>query len=215
MLLFFLCVLLFLLLFYLKGNIQIRLENWEKSSEKNAKKKRATVKVGILLGEKIKLGEVHIQEKGKMVHPKAWQKIQKVAKEKDWNQKWKQDVKEISKEERKEMLQELWKKQKMPIQIRKLNLHMKVGIGDVILTSYAVSILSILTSIFLALLGKEKWTKDYQYVFSPNYQETLSYHIYVTTTVQIRISELIHIAWILYRWKKSKTKEKKDAVFVS
>lgn len=147
-----------------------------------------------------------------MVHQKAWRKIQKVAKEKDWNQKWKADVKEISKEEKNEIWQELWNKKKMPMKIRSLNLKMQVGTGDVILTSYAVAILSIVTSILLTVLGKEKWRKDYQYIFYPSYQDRPVYSIFLTATIQIRIWELLHIAWILYRWKKSKEKGRKEAI---
>jgi len=214
MLLFFLLVFVFFFLFFIKGNLQVRLENWEKQSEEKEKRKQATLKVAILLGEKIKLGEVHIQEKGRIVHKKAWQKMQQLAKEKEWNQKWKQDIKEISKDERNKILQELWNKKKLPIKIRKLNLQVVVGTENVVLTSYAVAILSVLISIFLALLGKEKWTSDYQYVVKPNYQEKFFYQIYLTTTIQIRICEIIHIAWMVYRWKRSKTKEKKEAVLV-
>lgn len=57
MLLFFLCVFCFLLLFLFlrKGNLQIRVENFAKQSNPKETKKSATLKVGILLGERLKL----------------------------------------------------------------------------------------------------------------------------------------------------------------
>lgn len=156
-----------------------------------------------------------MQEKGVLLHQKLWQKFQTVMKEKEWEQKWKQDIKEIAKEERKELLKEIWNTRKNPIKIRSLDLAMQVGTGDAILTSYAVAILSTLTSIALTVWGKEKWRKDYQFAFLPNYQDKLFYSINISTTVQIRIWELLHILWLALRWKKSKAKAKKEPVLVN
>ena len=136
-------------------------------------------------------------------------------KEKEWEQKWKQDIKEIAKEERKELLKEILNTRKNPIKIRKLDLQMQVGTGDAILTSYTVAILTTLMSIVLTVWGKEKWRKDYQFAFLPNYQDKLFYSINISTTVQIRIWELLHILWFVFRWKKSKAKAKKEPVLVN
>lgn len=57
MLLFFFCIFCFLLLilFLRKGNFQIRVENFAKQSNPKETKKSETLKIGILLGEKLKL----------------------------------------------------------------------------------------------------------------------------------------------------------------
>ena len=55
LLFFFGLTIFFLALFLTMGNLQIRFENFSKQSEQKIKTKTATVKVGILLGETVKL----------------------------------------------------------------------------------------------------------------------------------------------------------------
>lgn len=55
LLFFFGLITFFLTVFLVMGNFQVRVENFAKQSEQNNKTKTATIKVGILLGETVKL----------------------------------------------------------------------------------------------------------------------------------------------------------------
>lgn len=215
MLLFFSClmILFFIFLFFLRfGKIQVKLEDFEKDHFRKKQKDLSTLKIGLLLTDRLKILEICMKEKGRIPHRKAWIQMKDLARKKGWTKKWKREVKELSKEDQKEILEHLWKERNIQLKIRKLNLLLRIGVEDVILTSYLVSILSMLTSILLSCIGKEKWREDYHYLFYPSYQGKFDYQLRLDITVQMSLWQILQIIWWLYRWEKARQKATKEVI---
>lgn len=213
MLLFFSCVffLLLLLFAFLRfGRMQITIENFEKSSITKKQDEKMNLIISYLFGEYLTLFKIRIKEKGKPFHQKTWNRLEKIIKEKGWMSSWKKELEKISIENIREILEYSKKEKKLKIKIRSLNLSLKLGVEDVILTSYFVAILSSLTSIFLSIFGKGKWRRNYQYQYIPIYQGKLEYDFKINLKIQIPIWKVLKIAWKIYYLKREKEKLEKQ-----
>jgi len=123
---------------------------------------------------------------------------------------WKKELEKISIESVREILEYAKKEKRLKIRIRSINLSLKLGIDDVILTSYFIALLSSLTSIFLSVFGKEKWGKSYQYQYIPVYQGKIEYDLKLNLKIQIPIWKVLKIAWKIRHVQKGKEKLEKQ-----
>ena len=86
--------------------------------------------------------------------------------------------------------------------ISQLNLRIKVGVEDVLITSYLISILCSIFSILLPRVTEKKNIKNIKYKIEPVYNQN-SYHIKLNTTVEMKIINIWNSIHKIYKSRKN------------
>ena len=88
-----------------------------------------------------------------------------------------------------------------------LDLKVKIGLEDIMLTTYAVPIICTILSIILPHITERKNIKDISYEIKPVYNK-LVYNVKLNTTINIKIINLLNSVYKIYRARKADEQEK-------
>ena len=184
--LFLLGLLIFLILISLliiASTLKIQIKNLEASNITQISNKNEEVIISLWAFDRIKWISIHLDKKRlKKINQKMdFKKID--IKKLENNFKW-SDLKQIP---------------KLQIKISKLNLSLKLGIGDAVLTAYCISIIASLISIFLPHVAKKIERKNYQYDIEPLYFNKYSYEIKFNCIIEVK---MVHIINTIYSLRK-------------
>lgn len=91
---------------------------------------------------------------------------------------------------------------KLKINIETLNLNLELGLQNALLTSYIVAIISSAIGIILPHIVKPQDLKQCKYQISPVYNNTDTINLYLNSTINIKIVNIIILAYNLLKNKK-------------
>lgn len=91
---------------------------------------------------------------------------------------------------------------KLKINIETLNLNLELGLQNALLTSYTVAIISSAIGIILPHIVKPQDLKQCKYQISPVYNNTDTINLYLNSTINIKIVNIIILAYNLLKNKK-------------
>lgn len=188
-LVFIICILIFLVLLITFSTIRIQVENFEASNIENMKKpKNYKIKIALYLFNKIKWIWISLDDK----------KIQKISQKSKWNEvdiKKDVDVKDIK----------LVKK--LSPKISFLNLKVKLGTFDIVATTYLVAILSTFIAVLLPYTIKKYKKENYYYEILPVYSDKNLYEIKLNCIIE---EKMVHIISIVYALLKKRRVDKNE-----
>lgn len=188
-LVFIICILIFLVLLITFSTIRIQVENFEASNIENMKKpKNYKIKIALYLFNKIKWIWISLDNK----------KIQKISQKSKWNEvdiKKYVDVKDIK----------LVKK--LSPKISFLNLKVKLGTFDIVATTYLVAILSTFIAVLLPYTIKKYKKENYYYEILPVYSDKNLYEIKLNCIIE---EKMVHIISIVYALLKKRRVDKNE-----
>lgn len=188
-LVFIICILIFLVLLITFSTIRIQVENFEASNIENMKKpKNYKIKIALYLFNKIKWIWISLDDK----------KIQKISQKSKWNEvdiKKYVDVKDIK----------LVKK--LSPKISFFNLKVKFGAFDILTTTYLVAILSTFIAILLPYTIKKYKKENYYYEILPVYSDKNLYEIKLNCIIE---EKMVHIISIVYALLKKRRVDKNE-----
>ena len=188
-LVFIICILIFLVLLITFSTIRIQVENFEASNIENMKKpKNYKIKIALYLFNKIKWIWISLDDK----------KIQKISQKSKWNEvdiKKYVDVKDIK----------LVKK--LSPKISFLNLKVKLGTFDILATTYFVAILSTFVAVLLPYTIKKYKKENYYYEILPVYSDKNLYEIKLNCIIE---EKMVHIISIVYALLKKRRVDKNE-----
>ena len=188
-LVFIICILIFLVLLITFSTIRIQVENFEASNMGNMKKpKNYKIKIALYLFNKIKWIWISLDDK----------KIQKISQKSKWNEvdiKKYVDVKDIK----------LVKK--LSPKISFLNLKVKLGTFDIVATTYLVAILSTFIAVLLPYTIKKYKKENYYYEILPVYSDKNLYEIKLNCIIE---EKMVHIISIVYALLKKRRVDKNE-----
>ena len=188
-LVFIICILIFLVLLITFSTIRIQVENFETSNIENMKKpKNYKIKIALYLFNKIKWIWISLDDK----------KIQKISQKSKWNEvdiKKYVDVKDIK----------LVKK--LSPKISFLNLKVKLGAFDILTTTYLVAILSTFIAVLLPYTIKKYKKENYDYEILPVYSDKNLYEIKLNCIIE---EKMVHIISIVYALLKKRRVDKNE-----
>ena len=188
-LVFIICILIFLSLLITFSTIRIQIENFELSNMENEKKpKNYKIKIALYLFNKIKWIWINLDDK----------KIQKISQKSKWTEvdiKKYFDVKDIK----------LVKK--LSPKISFLNLKVKFGTFDILATTYIVAILSTFIAVLLPYTIKKYKKENYYYEILPVYSNKNLYEIKLNCIIE---EKMVHIISIVYALIKKRRVDKNE-----
>ena len=188
-LVFIICILIFLSLLITFSTIRIQIENFEISNMENEKKpKNYKIKIALYLFNKIKWIWFNFDDK----------KIQKISQKSKWTEvdiKKYFDVKDIK----------LVKK--LSPKISFLNLKVKFGTFDILATTYIVAILSTFIAVLLPYTIKKYKKENYYYEILPVYSDKNLYEIKLNCIIE---EKMVHIISIVYALIKKRRVDKNE-----
>lgn len=89
---------------------------------------------------------------------------------------------------------------RLNINLKELNLDLKLGTEDVLLTTFLIAIISIIISMALAKVIKKYDEKKYKYLIIPNYNNKNSLKINLNGIIEIKLVNIISILFkLLFR----------------
>ena len=188
-LVFIICILIFLVLLITFSTIRIQVENFEASNIEDMKKpKNYKIKIALYLFNKIKWIWISLDDK----------KIQKISQKSKWNEvdiKKYVDVKDIK----------LVKK--LSPKISFFNLKVKLGAFDILTTTYLVAILSTFIAVLLPYTIKKYKKENYYYEILPVYFDKNLYEIKLNCIIE---EKMVHIISIVYALLKKRRVDKNE-----
>ena len=116
------------------------------------------------------------------------------------------DIKKIEKDLKFSDIQEILK---IKPKISQLNLKIKLGVDDVIITSYLVPIICSIFSIILPNVTEKKNIKNVKYKIEPLYNNQNVYHIKLDTTIEMKMINIFNCVLKIYKSKKKQMENDK------
>ena len=89
-----------------------------------------------------------------------------------------------------------------------MDLKLKLGIDDVLLTTYSVPIISTLISILLPYTVEKKDVNNIKYEIKPIYNNGNIYDLQLNIGVKIKVIRILNAVYRIYKNKKNKSKKK-------
>ncbi len=141
--------------------------------------------LSLYLGNKLKWISIHLNDE-KLRKTYSKMQLEKI------------DIKKLEKDFKWEDLKVI---KKLNLKISYLNLKMKLGVESPIITSFIVSIISSIISIFLPHLALKIKSEDYKYIIEPIYQNQNLYKIKFNCIIQVKMVHIINVIYILVKRK--------------
>ncbi len=94
-----------------------------------------------------------------------------------------------------------------------MNLQLKLGIEDILATTYAVPIISTLISILLPLLVEKENLKNIKYEIKPMYNMGNMYDINLDIGIKVKILKVLNTAYRIYKSRKKMYKLSKIGTY--
>ena len=86
--------------------------------------------------------------------------------------------------------------------IVQMDLKVKFGVDDILLTTYAVPILSTIISVILPYFVEKESQKKIKYEVEPIYNKGMIYNINIDVGVNIKTIRILNVAYAIYKRKK-------------
>ncbi len=173
----------------LLSTIRIEITDFELSNKKHIEPNYEIIYSLVLLN-KIKWLSIHLNDK-KMRKMYTKMHLERI------------DIKKIEKDIKLSDIQEF---ARVKPKLTRLNLQIKLGVEDVIITSYLVPILCTILTILLPHITEKKNIRNIKYKIEPVYNQTI-YHIKLDTILEIKIINLLNSVYKIYKSRKKSTKE--------
>ena len=109
------------------------------------------------------------------------------------------DIKKLEKDLKLSDIQELLK---IRPKISMLNLQLKVGIQDVVATSFAIPIICTVISVILPYVTERKNFKNIKYKIEPIYNQ-YAYHLKLDTEIEVKIINVLNSLYKIYKSRKN------------
>ena len=92
--------------------------------------------------------------------------------------------------------------------ISSLNLNIKIGMKDAVITSYIVPIICTVISLILPHITEKKNISNIKYKVEPVYNQN-AYHIKLNTVLEIKLINVLNSAYRIYKSRKSSSEKSK------
>lgn len=185
----FLCAVILLIIliniFLLASTVRFRIEDFEVANIKHIAPNYNVV-ISLKLFNKIKWLSFGLNDK-KMKKLYTKLHLEKV------------DIRKIEKELKFSDIQEFFK---IKPKLTHLNLKLKIGVDDVIITSYIVPIICSILAITLPLVTSKENIKNIKYKIEPAYNMKNIYHLKLTTTLEIKLMNILISIYNIHKNKK-------------
>ena len=109
------------------------------------------------------------------------------------------DIKKLEKDLKLSDIQELLK---IRPKISMLNLQLKVGIQDVVATSFAIPIICTVISVILPYVTERKNFKNIKYKIEPIYNQ-YAYYLKLDTEIEVKIINVLNSLYKIYKSRKN------------
>lgn len=182
----------------LLSTLKLEIKNFELSNMKQTEgkiSKQYQFIISLYLFNKIKWISIHLNDK-RMRRMYTKMQLEKI------------DMKKIEKDFKIEDLKYI--RQLQP-QITYLNFNIKIGVEDVILTSFIICILSTIISITLPHMIKKYQKDKYQYKVVPLYINKNVYEIKIDCIIETKLVHIINIIYIFIKKRREKKNEQRTS----
>lgn len=185
----FLCIIIMITMLIIIGisvsTIKIRISNFEFSNVEKIKTKYI-VNISVFLLNKIKwlsfnLDKTKIKKMSEKIHLK------------------KIDIRKLEKNMQFEDLKEIIN---IKPKISSLRLNVKLGVEDVVLTSYLIPIICTILAVILPYITKEIDRKNINYKIEPVYNNGNIYHVKLDTVLEIKVINILNAVYRIYKSRK-------------
>ena len=174
-----------LIILVLLSTIRTKINNF-KLSNLNVEKTNYQIKISLYFLNKIKWLSVTLDKN----------RIHKITKKMHLEQI---DIKQLEKDFKISDLKELLKVKPKLIY---LNLKLKIGLEDIMLTTYAVPLICTALSIILPFICDKKDIKNIKYNIDPIYNKGNLYYLELNSNVEVKILNLLNAIYQIYKHKK-------------
>ena len=182
-------VLFIITVFIIFSTIRIKIENWEvRNSKKKKNEKKHQITTTIHLFNKLKWISLRIDNK----------KMQKIF------VKLHLDNLDIKKLEKDFQISDIKEIIEIRPKISQLDLQIKLGLEDVILTTYTIPILATVISFILATSVKRENMNKIKYNVEPIYDNKNLYKIKLNTILEIKLLNLLNSSFKIYVSRRQK-----------
>ena len=189
--LFLCCIIIIIMLFIIItiiSTIHIQINNLEFSNIRKLKNNKYKIVFSMIILKKDKWLLIKIDKRKlqRIINKIHLEKINIKKLEREFNIK---DIKELSKIEPK---------------IRYLNMDAKLGLDDVILTSYLIPIISTIFAIIMPYVVQRKDVKNIKYNLKPLYNMKNVYDIKLDICIEIKVMDILNVFYNIYKSKNKK-----------
>ena len=119
------------------------------------------------------------------------------------------DIKKLEKDVKLSDIQELLK---IKPKLSMLNLQLKVGVEDVIATSFAIPIICTAISIILPYVTDRRNFKNIKYKIEPIYNQ-YAYHLKLDTEIEVKVINVLNSLYKIYKSRKNMYKSSKIGTY--
>ena len=189
-----LIVIMILIISLLLSTIRINVKDYNISNLK-VKKTKYKITISLYLLNKIKLISFKLNK----------EKLRKISLKMHFD---KIDIKKLERDFKLSDIKELMKiKPKLTF----LHLDLKLGIEDILLTTYIIPVVCIIFSLILPIVTDEKNINHIRYKVEPIYNQKNVYYVKLSSRVEIKIINLLNSMYGIYKNRKDNmTKENKS-----
>ena len=189
----FLCAIIFFIvlisIFLIVSTIRFRIEDFELANTKHINPHYKVV-ISLKLFNKIKWLSFSLNDK-KMKKMYTKMHLERI------------DIKKIERDlsflDIKELL-------KIKPKITHLNLKLKIGVDDVVITSYIVPFICSLIAIVLPRITSKENIKNIKYKIEPAYNMKNIYHLKLTTTLEVKVDNILSSIYNIHKNRKQNKK---------
>lgn len=191
----FLCVIIMLLMiaiiFTLLSTIKIDIKNFEATNKQHIKQNyEVAISLNILNKLKWISFRLNAKKMKKLVIKMHLEKI---------------DIKKLERDLQLSDIQEIFR---IRAKISSLNLNIKIGLEDAVITSYIVPIICTVISLILPHITEKKNISNIKYKVEPVYNQN-AYHIKLNTVLEIKLINVLNSAYRIYKSRKSSSEKSK------
>ena len=195
----FLCLIIILIMLIvillLLSTIRVKVKDFELSNKKHIEPNYEII-ISLILLNKLKWISIKLNK----------QKIRKILTKMHLE---KIDIKKLEKDVKLSDIQELLK---IKPKLSMLNLQLKVGVEDVIATSFAIPIICTAISIILPYVTDRRNFKNIKYKIEPIYNQ-YAYHLKLDTEIEVKIINVLNSLYKIYKSRKNMYKSSKIGTY--
>ena len=191
----FLIVIMILIISLLLSTIRINVKDYN-ISNLNVKKTKYKITISLYLLNKIKWISFKLNK----------EKLHKISLKMHLDRI---DIKKLEKDFKLSDIKELMKIK--PI-VTLLHLDLKLGIEDILLTTYIIPVVCTIFSLILPIVTEEKNIKHIRYKAEPIYNQNNEYYIKLTSRVEIKMINLLNSMYVIYKNRKDNMPQKDKTI---
>lgn len=188
-------VVMLLIIFTLISTVKIKINNLKIENPKKVNSKYE-ISISFNLMNKLKWISIKLNK----------QKIRKILTKMHLE---KIDIKKLEKDVKLSDIQELLK---IKPKLSMLNLQLKVGVEDVIATSFAIPIICTAISVILPYVTDRRNFKNIKYKIEPIYNQ-YAYHLKLDTEIEVKIINVLNSLYKIYKSRKNMYKSSKIGTY--